>query len=290
MKTSGHLHRRTKDYGKSPAAILHDTTLSDGAARLYAHMHWRYGNNHRNFETVSSMGKLLGVDRKVIQQRIIELEARDWVVVIERKSEKKGEFTSNVYHVFEIQEDARQFRKECEAKNVEGLRPRPAMTVKPTRKGKGGKPSHRNGASTGTQVPTVITGTQVPTDEGTQVPTIQSQYYPVAEETDAATALVNAWIQSAKQYLPLGYNAAKCIEMAKDLLTWNPPITPEDVRIVTTSKVSIPRKSDYAFAYLVADLTGYQQRRVAQKQAPKAATELDGMSQWRAAQMKKEAS
>jgi len=113
---------------------------------------------------------------------------------------------------------------------------------------------------------------------------------PSPEAEDAATALVNAWIQSAKQYLPLGYNAAKCIEMAKDLLTWNPPITPEDVRIVTTSKVSIPRKSDYAFAYLVADLTGYQQRRVAQKQAPKAATELDGMSQWRAAQMKKEAS
>jgi hypothetical protein len=113
---------------------------------------------------------------------------------------------------------------------------------------------------------------------------------PSPEAEERATALVNAWIQSAGKYLPLGYNAAKCIEMATDLLMWEPPITPEDVRTVTTSMVSRPRKSDYAFQFLVQDLTGYQQRRVAQKQAPKTATELDGMSLWRAAQMKKEAS
>ncbi len=74
-KEDGQLHQRSRNYGKVPHAIMHDLKLTDGAVRLYAHMHWRYGSNHQNFEGRRSMAQMLGVSERTISNRTRELEA-----------------------------------------------------------------------------------------------------------------------------------------------------------------------------------------------------------------------
>lgn len=191
----GQLHQRSRNYGKVPHAIMHDLKLTDGAVRLYAHMHWRYGSNHQNFEGRRSMAQMLGVSERTIGNRIRELESAGWVVVIERDfDEKSGKYRTPFYHVFETRKAARQFRAEYQKVGGERLRPRTALDEKDQRKprtGKGGKPSHKVETTTiGTQVPQVVEGktigTQVPQYGGTQVPPIQEQVYPRTKDEISA--------------------------------------------------------------------------------------------------------
>lgn len=194
-KEDGQLHQRSRNYGKVPHAIMHDLKLTDGAVRLYAHMHWRYGSNHQNFEGRRSMAQMLGVSERTISNRTRELEAAGWIVVVERNfDEKSGAYRTPFYHVFETRKAARQFRAEYKPADGERVRPRPKLAedeLRKSRVGKGGKPSHKpqqqeeqtTPETIGTQVPT---GTQVPQAVGTQVPPIHEQMYPRTKEDIAA--------------------------------------------------------------------------------------------------------
>lgn len=110
MADKGFLHRTAQTFGKLPEALLHDATISDGAVRLYAHMHWRYGSNGQNFEGQRNMAEMLGVQsRETIRKRIEELERAEWIVVI-RRGKRRGQYTTNFYHVFESQDDCRAWK------------------------------------------------------------------------------------------------------------------------------------------------------------------------------------
>jgi hypothetical protein len=169
----GKLHKRPDLFGKVFAALIHDLTITDGAIRLYAHMHWRYGANHQMFESIGTMAKALGVTDRAIKQRIAELAAAGWIVVIGRR--EKGKVKSNFYHIFERTKDSRTFRKTYKPAPGEYVYPVPVIDARKTRKGVGGKNTHK--AKEGdTQVPmAVAVGTQVPTEGDTQVPTNQTQ-------------------------------------------------------------------------------------------------------------------
>lgn len=111
MSDSGVLHTRSKTYGKMPAALMHDLTITDGAKITYSHMHWRFSQSGQNFESQSSVAKYLGVSEAAISKRIKELESKDWLVVIEREKDPKSKkHLPPIYHVFEHQGQCRQFR------------------------------------------------------------------------------------------------------------------------------------------------------------------------------------
>lgn len=180
VEGEGVLHRRPDTFGKLFASIIHDTEISDGAARLYAHMHWRYGSNHRMFESIQTMAAALNVSERTIKLRINELAAAGWIVVMARRSE--GKVDSNFYHIFELPADSDKFRREYQPVEGEYMRPTPGREKRKSRKGVGGKPAHKavtEGTqvpmAVGTQVPMVSEGTQVPAAGGTQVPTIKIQ-------------------------------------------------------------------------------------------------------------------
>lgn len=101
------------------------------------------------------MGEILGVSEKTISNRVKELEARDWVIVIERNvNANTGNYQSNFYHVFERQKDAREFRAGYKPLAGERLRAKPAASRKrKSRKGVGGNPTlpRQNSGSDGDQ-------------------------------------------------------------------------------------------------------------------------------------------
>ena len=89
----------SETFGKVPEPLLHDATITDGAARLYAHMHWRGGQSGMSKEGVASMAKCLSVTDKTITNRIDELESHEWVVTIERDpGDQTGNFRTRIYH------------------------------------------------------------------------------------------------------------------------------------------------------------------------------------------------
>lgn len=149
IEDAGLLHSKPDTFGKSPAPLIHDKNITDGACRLYAHMHWRYGRNQKNFEGRGSIAEFLGVSKTTITNRIKELEAADWIVVVERrKTGDASNFQTPFYHVFETQADARNFRKHFKPRSGQALRDKPEQVVRKTRKGKGGNPKRKATAST----------------------------------------------------------------------------------------------------------------------------------------------
>jgi hypothetical protein len=172
---SGEVHKRRQPFGMVFEALLHDLKISDGAIRLYAHMHWRYGSSHQMYESIGTMAEAMGVTDKVIKSRVAELAAACWIVVIARRT-PKGKVTSNFYHIFERPRDARAYRKSYKRVDGEYLLPAPTVEARKTRKGVGGAKYHK---PKGTQVSTdgngVSVGTQVPAEGDTQVPTIYTQ-------------------------------------------------------------------------------------------------------------------
>jgi hypothetical protein len=121
---TGQVHTRGETYGKVFDALMHDPDVSDGAVRLYAHMHWRYGRTRNMFQGRAGMGEQLYVDKKTIDRRIAELASKDWIVVIWRKSEDRT-YTTNKDHVFESPADAKEFRREYKPEPGETVAPKP---------------------------------------------------------------------------------------------------------------------------------------------------------------------
>lgn len=131
-------------FGRVPPALMHDLSVTDGAVRLYAHMFWRYGQNHDNHEGHGSMARHMGVSETTISNRIEELEYNDWLVVVENERDKEsGNFRTPFYHVFIEQKDCREFRKTYKCAEGESIHPKPTeVRQKKSRKGKGGKPAN----------------------------------------------------------------------------------------------------------------------------------------------------
>lgn len=141
MKDDGKLHP-SETFGKLFEPLLHNLSITDGACRLYAHMHWRYGANQDNHESLGSMATFMGVSEATISKRILELESNDWVVVVGRDyNPKTGMYQTPFYHVFENQEQCREFRKNFVALEMEFLRPKTEARVRKSRAGIGGNPN-----------------------------------------------------------------------------------------------------------------------------------------------------
>lgn len=153
---TGFLHKRSDNFGKLPEKLMHDKSVTDGATRMYAHMHWRYGSNCDNHEGRGSMADYFDISETTVTNRINELEAKDWVVTISH-GEHDGR-TWNEYHVFEVQEDAIKWRAEH---NV--TKPEFNVKSRKSRKNVGGRRTHR-------QKDEVATETQVSGAKETQVP------------------------------------------------------------------------------------------------------------------------
>lgn len=155
MADMGELHATPLTFGKLMEVLMHDLSITDGAKVLYAHMHWRYGDNRRNFEGQKSMAMMLGVSETTISNRIKELEASDWIAVIERDfNPTSGAFQTPFYHIFERRQDCRTFRKTYHLPDGEALRDKPKKSRKrKPRKGVGGNPKlHQpNSSSDGDQ-------------------------------------------------------------------------------------------------------------------------------------------
>ena len=184
MAEDGQVHRSTR-FGKLPEQLILDTTITDGATRLYAYMHLRFARYKTNDDDQKTIADALGVSERTVAKRLDELAARDWIVVIERDMTDTGQYQTNYYHVFEVAAQGALFRKNYRAHGGEKMQPKPGKIERKTRKGKGGKPAHhRNSSSEGEADDTTITedakngatvGTQVPTAIGTQVPTKDSR-------------------------------------------------------------------------------------------------------------------
>lgn len=114
LRESGEYHS-SDDYARVPFELAHNQEISDGAVRLYIHMVWRYGHRkqnpdeNQNFERRKTMAQALGVTQRTITNRIKELERNNWIAVIMQKNSVKG-YTSNFYHVFEVQKDCKAFK------------------------------------------------------------------------------------------------------------------------------------------------------------------------------------
>lgn len=161
-KEVGYLHRRTNDYGKVPGELMRDKSISHGAVRLYAYMHWRYGNNMQNFESQESIAEALGVTDRSIRNWLKELQAARWVIVIERK-DKRNRHISNRYHVFEVQEECDEWRKRLKL-DV------PAPKTKRSRAGAGGKPTHKDKQAEPAADSPLEEAKEAPDTSGTQFP------------------------------------------------------------------------------------------------------------------------
>jgi hypothetical protein len=142
---TGYLHTRSDNFGKVPYELISDTSISAGAVRLYAHMHWRYGSNMKNYESRASMAEAMGVTKRTITKYITELEQANWIIVKIRTSKRGRE--SNFYHVFEIQEDCLKWRKEKKVakplRTVEKRTGRAGVGGKIAPKGNSASPSYR---------------------------------------------------------------------------------------------------------------------------------------------------
>lgn len=152
MSDQGQLHAPT--FGKVPPELMHDMGITDGAVRLYAHMHWRYGSNHDNHEGQQSMAEYLGVSEVTVRSRVAELEAADWIIAIDRGfNRKSGNFSTYFYHVFVVQSECVDFREEYIPQEGETLFEKPLPLERKLRKGKGGNPknlpNHANSSSDG---------------------------------------------------------------------------------------------------------------------------------------------
>lgn len=137
------IHHKSSNYAKVPYELITDLRLSDGAIRQYAYMHWRYGSNKDNHEGRAGIAESMGVSQTTVTKRIRELAATGWVVVVERRNPETKEQATNCYHVFEVVEDAREFRASYEPEAHEIIQSRPEIKVRKSRKGIGGKPSHK---------------------------------------------------------------------------------------------------------------------------------------------------
>lgn len=146
MTDAGKLHRPT--YGKTPELLMHDLRITDGAVRLYAHMAWRYGDNGDNHEGMKKMAEFMGVSEAAVSKRIKELEARDWIVVVERGyNPQTGKYQTPFYHVFVSQKDCCDFRQSYECADGERIRPKPLadeVRERKSRAGAGGNPKLKN--------------------------------------------------------------------------------------------------------------------------------------------------
>jgi hypothetical protein len=135
---TGFVHARGETFGKVFDSLMHDLEISDGAVRLYAHMHWRYGRTKRMFQGKHGMAEQLGVQKRTIDSRIDELAAKDWIIVIRRRH-ASGDNDTNVYHVFESQSDCREFRREYKPSTGETVAPKPKLLKRKAASGRDAK-------------------------------------------------------------------------------------------------------------------------------------------------------
>jgi hypothetical protein len=144
MSDQGTVHSPKPRFAKLPLKLLHDQSITDGAKVLYAHMRWRFGSNGKNFEGRSNMAKFLGVSSTTITNRIKELEAAGWIIVVERVTRNKGgNYQTPFYHVFERLKDSQLFREGYIPTASEVMREKPTVEPRKSRRGKGGNPKFK---------------------------------------------------------------------------------------------------------------------------------------------------
>lgn len=177
MSEQGYLHHRSNNFGKIPAALMHNKNITDGAKVLYAHMHWRYGGNCQNWEGRESMAEYFGVSETTISNRVQELESHDWIIVVQRGiNQNTGNYQTPIYHVFEIQKDCKVWRRKPPMlESEQTIREKKPVKLRKSRKGKGGNPKFKTPS---TQVD--------PVNSGFPGRNNSSSHYPVPSHPDSS--------------------------------------------------------------------------------------------------------
>lgn len=129
-----------------PRVVTHDTTISDGAHRLYTEIVGRtYGDESPDADR-RELAVALGVTPTTITNRSDELEAKYWIIR-EPRFDDKNQRLSNVYHAFNDQLQCRAFREaNYEAMGIPKV-PK-AVQERKLRAGIGGSPAHKEAGST----------------------------------------------------------------------------------------------------------------------------------------------
>lgn len=108
-------------FGKVPDKLMH-SKISDGAIRVFAHIHWRAGDTGWFTEAPKTTANQLGTSVKTIRRRIKELEAGNWVAVINRPSASGKGNATNQIKPFQNQADCIKFRSAHKPK-IGAIRP-----------------------------------------------------------------------------------------------------------------------------------------------------------------------
>lgn len=222
MTDNGYLHHRSESWGKVPIELIHDPTVTDGAVRLFAHMHWRYGSDCKNFEGRTSMAEMLQVSETTVSNRIAELVQHDWVIAVERNTRYGRK--SNFYHVFESQADCIAWRT---AHKLAKPAPRTDKTGKPIvrkgRQGIGGQPSHKDDTTKSTQVDNEPKSTQVDMNQNQSRLTASIYPDPAFDPESDSSQRANA--VAAQSNLP-GIQVVEGTQPPSEVLEPSPPVAP----------------------------------------------------------------
>jgi hypothetical protein len=123
-----------------PEPLIHSKSLTDGAIRLYLHLKWVAGQGKTNWQARAKIAKQLGISEATVDNRLGELMCNDWIVG-HRRIDADGNRHSNLYYIFEIQEAAISWRVQHDSDQNLIQKPKPRELK--SRKGVGGKPSHK---------------------------------------------------------------------------------------------------------------------------------------------------
>jgi len=101
-------------WAKAPAPLIHSNKISDGAFRLFTHIHWRAGESGGLTgwftEALKTTAETLGVALNTVRNRINELENNNWVVVVTRANKTGRGNLSHKIRPFTKQSNCEAFR------------------------------------------------------------------------------------------------------------------------------------------------------------------------------------
>lgn len=106
-------------FAKVPQKMIH-SGISDTALRLYAHIHWRAGDQGWFTESAPKAGKAIGRSKRTVLRLYDELEQADWIVVVQRQ--RGNGYGNNKIKPFQSQDACRRFRDQYQPADGEVIR------------------------------------------------------------------------------------------------------------------------------------------------------------------------
>lgn len=102
-KVYGEIQLHGWNHGEVPALLFLDRNISHLAIRVFAYLQWRGAKSGQCWPGLETVARELGTSERSIKGTFQELTEADWI----RRQRRLG--TSSVTHIFESQEDCRQW-------------------------------------------------------------------------------------------------------------------------------------------------------------------------------------